>query len=123
MLFAALLALLARPAAALADIDTPITERKVLDSTAFPASRPPLPDFRTWEDVESASCTVVPNTGGALLLRVVHKPIPNITPDMLAWLYEEGLRKSSVIDGVRFPNFLRMHPRDHAVGAGVCVAC
>lgn len=113
---AAALLLFAAPACA-GDIDTQIKDQKIFDAKVFPSERPPLHDFRTFADLTSSSwsCSELPGTGGALRITVNHPAVPNITADMVSWLFQTGLRKSTTwTDGKKYSNFVLMHPRDHA---------
>jgi hypothetical protein len=109
LVLAALALISAAPAAAItADIDTPVNDIKIFKTDNFPTARPDLWDFRKYSDAISTTCTVYPGTGGARLLTVKHQAVPGITPDMLTWLFQTGLRKSSV----------RVGPTDISVWAG-----
>ncbi|KAI8463549.1 MAG: hypothetical protein J3K34DRAFT_443586 [Monoraphidium minutum] len=89
----------------------PINET-LLSADDIPAERPPLWPFR---EMSSGTVTCADGKSGSIVLTVVHAPIPNVTPDMLTWLFLNGLRQSSVhpTDGKTYSNFMLMHPREH----------
>lgn len=111
----ALCLLAAAAAGAMASLDAPVRNQTVLDPSVFPdaGARPQLWAFRKMEDCVSWQCKAGP--GNSIILTVVHNNIKNVTPDMLTWLFMQGLRQQSVhpSDGKTYPNFLLMHPRDH----------
>lgn len=67
---------------------------QIWSNAYFPQSRPLLYNFRDFSQVQSASCTK--QSSGAYIIKVVHKPITGVTPDMLTWMFTQGLRMSSV---------------------------
>lgn len=90
-------------------------QQKILSSADFPATpanRPPLWPFRSLSDAQEVTCEV--NDLGVQFVKVVHKPLKGVTPEMMTWLYEnlEGVSTHPVTKKV-YPNFLLFHPRDH----------
>jgi quinoprotein glucose dehydrogenase len=67
----------------------------------------PLPDVRT----AAASHEILPD--GRIRLRIEHRPLPGVTPEMLAWWYRVLPISQVEFDGAVRPMYHLFHPYEH----------
>lgn len=84
-----------------------------ISPAALPGARPPA-----WPSCGlrcAADTALVRRRNGAMLLQVVHKPIPGLTPEMLTWWFNGNVDgfMTHPVDGRNYSRYLVWHPRDH----------
>lgn len=89
--------------------------QKPIQNKILPAERPPHWNYCTEEC--KINSTIIERTEGneGIFIQVFHKPIANVTPEMMLWWFSGNIEGDIVhpLDGKTYSRYLVWHPFDH----------